>query len=79
MESVSIDIDPEKEEMVPRPDPGDEGLEEAKDILDDAESLLRSYRGREADEVADALESGGSGGGDTIDFGGFSVEEGDPE
>jgi flagellar protein FlaI len=79
MESVSIDIDPEKEEMVPRPDPGEEGLEEAREILEDAESLLRSYRGREADEVADALESGGTDGSDSIDFGGFSFEEGDDE
>ena len=79
MESVSIDIDPEKEEMVPRPDPGEEGLDEAREILDDAESLLRSYRGREADEVADALESGGTDGSDSIDFGGFSFEEGDDE
>jgi flagellar protein FlaI len=80
MESVSIDIDPKKEEMVPRPDPGEKELEEARGILEDAEDLLRSYRGRDADadDVADALE-GGSGGTESFDFGGFSFEEGDEE
>ena len=78
MESVSIDIDPEKEEMVPRPDPGEDGLEEAREILADAEDLLRGYRGRDADEVAEALDAG-AGGTDSVDFGGFSFEEGDAE
>ncbi len=34
MESVAIDIDPEKEAMVPRPDPPEDILKWAKDVLD---------------------------------------------
>jgi len=81
MESVSIDIDPEKEEMVPRPEPTEEGLEEAREILSDAEDLLASYRGGDADEVADVLEGGGgsSSGAEDLEFGGFSFEGGDEE
>ncbi|QKY19357.1 Flp pilus assembly complex ATPase component TadA [Halolamina sp. CBA1230] len=56
MESVLIDIDPEKEEMVPRPDPTDEILEEAAGILEEAEErLFEKYRGETPDAVADAL------------------------
>jgi flagellar protein FlaI len=83
MESVSIDIDPEKEEMVPRPDPTEEGVEEAREILSDAEDLLASYRGGDAEDVADVLEGGGgsgsSSGAEDFDFGGFSFEEGEDE
>jgi flagellar protein FlaI len=79
MESVSIDIDPEKEEMVPRPEPTEEGLEEARGILEDAEDLLGSYRGRDAADVADALEGGSSDDTESFDFGGFAFEEGDGE
>jgi type IV secretory pathway ATPase VirB11/archaellum biosynthesis ATPase len=50
MESVHIDIDPKKEEMVPRPDPGEETYELAKGILAEAEDrLLDDYRGADAD------------------------------
>ncbi|MFD1526641.1 type II/IV secretion system ATPase subunit, partial [Halolamina salina] len=56
MESVLIDIDPEKEEMVPRPDPNDEILEETAGILEEAEDrLFEKYRGENPDAVADAL------------------------
>ncbi|MFD1566947.1 ATPase, T2SS/T4P/T4SS family [Halolamina litorea] len=56
MESVLIDIDPEKEEMVPRPDPNDEILAEAKAILERAEEeLFEQYLGETPDDVADAL------------------------
>jgi flagellar protein FlaI len=56
MESVLIDIDPEKEEMVPRPDPNAEIMAEAKEILDEAEErLFEEYYGETPDEVADAL------------------------
>jgi len=70
MESVEIDIDPEKEEMVPRPDPGEEMLAETGDILDNAGPLFDSIResetsdivsaltGMEADDDVEALESG---------------------
>jgi len=56
MESVLIDIDPEKEEMVPRPDPNDEILAQTRQILDRAEEeLFEQYYGETPDEVADAL------------------------
>ncbi|UWG51398.1 ATPase involved in archaellum/pili biosynthesis [Halalkaliarchaeum sp. AArc-CO] len=55
MESVLIDVDPEKEEMVPRPDPDEEGLAEAKRILEEAEELFAEYRDVEPGDVADAL------------------------
>ncbi|WP_080508352.1 ATPase, T2SS/T4P/T4SS family [Haloparvum sedimenti] len=55
MESVLIDVDPEKEEMVPRPKPDEEGREEARRILEEAEELFEQYRGEMPDSVADAL------------------------
>ncbi|NHX36233.1 MULTISPECIES: ATPase, T2SS/T4P/T4SS family [Halolamina] len=56
MESVLIDIDPEKEEMVPRPEPNDEILAETEEILERAEEeLFEQYYGETPDEVADAL------------------------
>ncbi|MDS0298485.1 type II/IV secretion system ATPase subunit [Halogeometricum sp. S1BR25-6] len=56
MESVHINVDPEKEEMVPRPDPPEEVRDLCRAILDQAEAdLFADYRGQEAGEVADAL------------------------
>ncbi|WP_227354173.1 ATPase, T2SS/T4P/T4SS family [Haladaptatus salinisoli] len=58
MESVLIDIDPEKEEMVPRPDPDGEVADLSKDILAEADDeLLDRYRGVTVseDELAVAL------------------------
>ncbi|WP_129115092.1 type II/IV secretion system ATPase subunit [Halegenticoccus tardaugens] len=56
MESVLIDIDPEKEEMVPRPDPDAAQLAEAESILERAEEeLFEAYRGEPAESVANAL------------------------
>ncbi len=55
MESVHIDVDREKEAMVPRPDPDEEGREEAAAILAKAEDLFERYRGTVPDGVADAL------------------------
>jgi flagellar protein FlaI len=44
MESVLIDIQPEKEEMVPRPDPNEKGAEEARRIVEEArETILQDY------------------------------------
>ena len=57
MESVEIDIDPEKEAMVPRPDASEEMLEETRTILENAEPLLETYRDAEAvGDVVDALD-----------------------
>ncbi|WP_266077453.1 type II/IV secretion system ATPase subunit [Haladaptatus caseinilyticus] len=45
MESVLIDIDPKKEEMVPRPDPNEEIVQLSKDILAEADDrLFDQYR-----------------------------------
>ena len=58
MESVVIDIDPEKEAMVPRPEPPEEVLEEAKMILEKSHQSgeLRRFVGNEADgSIGDAL------------------------
>ena len=56
MESVLIDIDPDKEAMVPRPDPSDEIAAEAKALLERAEDeLFEELRGSVPDSVADAL------------------------
>ena len=55
MESVLINVDPETEAMVPRPDPDEDGREEAKSILESADDLLADYRGSIPDSVAEAL------------------------
>ena len=56
MESVLIDVDEEKEAMVPRPDPDEEISALTAEILDDAEELLAEYRGASVDaDLADAL------------------------
>ncbi|MFC7019037.1 MULTISPECIES: type II/IV secretion system ATPase subunit [Haloarcula] len=56
MESVQIDIDPEKEALVPRPEPDDETAELAREILDTAEStILGDYREQEAGTLFGAL------------------------
>jgi flagellar protein FlaI len=56
MESVQINIEPEKEEMVPRPTPGPEVNELASRILAQAEeTLLPEYRGSASADVAAAL------------------------
>ncbi|MGQ3327694.1 ATPase, T2SS/T4P/T4SS family [Halorubrum sp. FL23] len=55
MESVLINVDRDKEEMVPRPEPDEAGREEVEGILESAEDLFAEYRGRMPDSVADAL------------------------
>ncbi|WP_435195414.1 type II/IV secretion system ATPase subunit [Natronomonas sp. EA1] len=56
MESVSIDIDPDKEEMVPRPDPTEEGRETCRSILTEGESLLAEYEGNTLPGLMEVLE-----------------------
>ncbi|WP_254862468.1 ATPase, T2SS/T4P/T4SS family [Halovivax gelatinilyticus] len=57
MESVKIDVDPEKEELVPRPDASTETYNLSMDILERAEeSLFDEYRGRVPSGLASALE-----------------------
>jgi flagellar protein FlaI len=55
MESVKIDIDPEKEEMVPRPDPGEEMTAEADEILENADPLFQQYLDQETSDIVSAL------------------------
>ena len=65
MESVLIDIDPDKEDMVPRPDPTEETEAAAMWILEEARSdLLGKYRGRDVSGLASALTTDGDGDGD---------------
>ena len=55
MESVQIEVDAEKEELVPRPDPGEEILGEAEEILDNADPLFRQLRSAETSDIVEAL------------------------
>jgi flagellar protein FlaI len=55
MESVQIEVDAEKEELVPRPDPGEEIRKEAEEILDNADPLFRQLRSAETSDIVDAL------------------------
>ncbi|WP_276258684.1 type II/IV secretion system ATPase subunit [Haloglomus litoreum] len=84
MESVEIDIDPEKEEMVPRPDAGEEMLEETAEVLESAEEMLEEYRGRGSGDLASALDvsadtgepaAADGGATDDVDFGGFAFDD----
>jgi flagellar protein FlaI len=56
MESVLIDVDPETEALVPRPEPGDEQLAVAREILETGEELFEEYRGRDAASISEALD-----------------------
>jgi flagellar protein FlaI len=56
MESVLIDVDPEKEALVPRPEPDEDVLAEAEEILEEAQSrVFDRYRGKQAGSLLDAL------------------------
>ncbi|WP_324662768.1 type II/IV secretion system ATPase subunit [Haloarcula sediminis] len=58
MESVKIDIDPEKEEMVPRPDAPPEMVEETKQVLDNAGPLFSKFKGGDTPDIVSALMDG---------------------
>ncbi len=56
MESVLIDVDPEKEAMVPRPDPDEELLEETTEIIERAsEELFPEYQEETNEGIVEAL------------------------
>ncbi|MDR5657017.1 type II/IV secretion system ATPase subunit [Halodesulfurarchaeum sp. HSR-GB] len=56
LESVLIDVDPELEAMVPRPEPDADILETTTEILDRAEEeLFPEYRGERGAELVDIL------------------------
>jgi flagellar protein FlaI len=81
MESVKIDVDPEKEALVPRPEPGETLLAETAGVLDNAEPLLDRYRQMETSDIASALTGvlgdGEEGGDDEdVDFGQFVPKAG---
>ncbi|WP_276272418.1 type II/IV secretion system ATPase subunit [Haloarcula litorea] len=58
MESVQIDIDAEKEEMVPRPDTPSELAEETKGVLDNAGPLFDRFKSGETPDIVSALMDG---------------------
>ncbi|WP_290814656.1 ATPase, T2SS/T4P/T4SS family [Halovivax sp.] len=75
MESVLIDVDQEKEELVPRPDASSETFNLSMDILERAEeSLFEEYRGKVPSGLASAL--GDVETADQVDLG--SAEDDDP-
>ncbi|AOW80393.1 type II secretion system protein E [Halodesulfurarchaeum formicicum] len=60
LESVLIDVDPELEAMVPRPEPDEAILETTGEILDRAEEdLFPEYRGERGAELVDILPEAG--------------------
>ena len=56
MESVLIDVDPEVEALVPRPDPGEEEQAVAARILEEGEERFEEYRGRKGVSISGALD-----------------------
>jgi hypothetical protein len=56
MESVKIDIDAQKEELVPRPEAPAELLDETNRVLDRAEPMLDDYRQVDTTDLVSALE-----------------------
>jgi len=57
MESVAINVDPRKEALVPRPEPSEETLQQAREILETAkEQLFDRYRDTEPRTLISALE-----------------------
>ena len=56
MESVLIDVDPEKEALVPRPEPSENVRAEAEQVLETAESrIFEQYRGQSSGSLLEAL------------------------
>ncbi|MFW5950003.1 MAG: type II/IV secretion system ATPase subunit [archaeon] len=83
MESVQIEVDQAKEEMVPRPDPPDALRSEARDVLENAQPLFDRYKERAKTDIVDALTTVGSdqtesadGSEDGVDFGQFVPKAG---
>ena len=84
MESVQIEIDPEKEELVPRPEPPEDLLEETGEILENANPLLQRYRERDSTDIVSALsgieaDDGAGAEQEAIDFGQFVPKAGSGE
>jgi len=84
MESVQIEVDDEKEELVPRPEPTPELLKETREILSSAAPLLEQYRQMDTGELIAALEGQEETGSvqaddEDIDFGRFVPKAGTEE
>jgi len=92
MESVLIDVDPEDEALVPRPDPDDETFNLSQDILERAEEeMFEEYRGKVPSGLANALsgvseaedvdptEESAAGEDDDFDFGSSLDDVGDDD
>ncbi len=85
MESVLINVDPEKEELVPRPDATNETYNLSMDLLERAEEgLFEKYRGKSAGGLGSALSdieepepiTVGSSDAEEFTFGGTLEEDG---
>ena len=83
MESVKIDIDQQKEDLVPRPDPPSEMLTETERVLERGKPMLDQYQQVDTTDLASALEGLDDSGVDetdesALDFGQFvpKVDEG---
>ena len=78
MESVLIDVDPAKEEMVPRPDPTEHVLSEAEDILENArgeDGVLAEYEGKTTESLAMSLTPDAVEADVEADAGGLDAED----
>ncbi|SIR73603.1 ATPase, T2SS/T4P/T4SS family [Natronorubrum thiooxidans] len=74
MESVLIDVDQEKEELVPRPEATDETYNLSMDLLERAEeSLFEEYRGKVPSGLASAL--GGDAEAETVEVDRANTDE----
>ncbi|WP_181685616.1 type II/IV secretion system ATPase subunit [Halorhabdus salina] len=82
MESVQITVDPAKEEMVPRPDPPDELVDEAEDVIENAQPLFDRYKDQARSDIVNALadvsgnEVAEEEDDDAVDFGQFVPKAG---
>ena len=77
MESVEIEVDPAKEEMVPRPDAPPEMRAEADEVLENAEPLFDRFQQMETPDIVSALSSVGDAEvSEGLDFGQFVPKAG---
>jgi len=79
MESVKINIDEAKEEMVPRPEAPPAMIDETDEILSNAGPLFNKYQEQETPDIVSALMSGDSAEQDQeeeVDFGQFVPKAG---
>ncbi|WP_302083369.1 type II/IV secretion system ATPase subunit [Salinibaculum rarum] len=68
MQNVDINVNPEKEELVPRPDPSAEVREQCERVIEDAQDLLNEFNASSVD-LAEELSEGLADEFDEIDTG----------